>query len=280
MPRCLRSAEELGVFDDVRQKVKKALLQRKQELHKAGTLIDWGAERRWQDWISQLQDKRKSRALIRMREQIEEDRRNRAPCAAEWNPGSCTRRPGIVADQNINQAQRKRGCDAFQAYLSNLAREGCPKRQRRLREAPAAENSETELEVELSDVKLPAVSALLRDSAVATKEVTKEEAQRLWKLFEAKESSFGPEELMQLWRVAIAKVALGEDLANHCLLLADLQLQQRPKLSWVRLISVLQAVDPSDTSRASEYLALFARWLVRKGLPQGFGDNQARMGPV
>ena len=272
-----RSDDELKVFNSVRDKVKKALLQRREELEDADTLIDKEAESRWQDWISQL-DKRKSRALIQMREQIEEERMNRAPCAAEWEPGKRFRR-----DQPPREVPAKRGCNQFQAYLSNLARGSVPKR-RRLTAETAREDSDTEVETSQNTAdRPPAVSLLLRDKAVAAAEV--EKAGTLWQTLTqmdmgSTDISFTAEQLIQLWRVATAKVALEDQdsqLVHHCILLAELQLSHgRANLSWIHLISVLQAVNPLNNSHATDYLTVFARWLVRVAIPRVFGKNEAR----
>ena len=88
----VRSEEELKLFNNVHDNIQQTLVQwRKKELHDTDTQIDEETERTWQDWISQP-DGIKSRALIQMREQIEEQQMNRAPCAAEWKPGKRFRR--------------------------------------------------------------------------------------------------------------------------------------------------------------------------------------------
>ena len=74
-----RSEEELKLFNNVHDNIQQTLVQRRKELHDTDTQIDEETERMWQDWISQP-DGIKSRALIQMREQIEEQQMNRAPC--------------------------------------------------------------------------------------------------------------------------------------------------------------------------------------------------------
>eukprot|EP00438_Fugacium_kawagutii_P000807 Skav235092 [mRNA] locus=scaffold711:60166:62604:- [translate_table: standard] len=263
--------EEFLTMCRVKDRMLGLLKLRKSELQKAGTLIDGDAEARWQAF-------RRGEELLRLREEIEQDRRDTG-LQPEWQPH-------VAISQVEMTAPRKRGPDSFEMCLINLTREG-PRKRRKLQkpaqqgteEAMSSDEEMNENEKENAKPCLKPVSALMKDEAVANQEI--EETSALWKELEMDDGTmkrtFSADELAMLWRVAVAKARVANDgqLPFVCLDLAK-QHACRLNSALVRLLCVVYAArEAGHPKQVTDLIRTFIKSLVRVLLDQIFPNDQA-----
>ena len=164
--------------------------------------------------------------------------------------------------------------------LINLTRtSGASRKRRKVEKAQASQEAagseeEVELDKENSKPCLRPVSALLKDEALAKREI--EEASGLWKKLEMEEEgTFTTDELSTLWRVAIAKSRVMDDgqLPFLCLDLVKKHVC-RSNLALVRLLCVIHAARAAGRQKqVRDFIRTFIKSLVRELLEQVFSSQ-------
>ena len=164
--------------------------------------------------------------------------------------------------------------------LINLTTSGTSRKRRKVEKPQASQaeaaGSEEEMELDKENSKpcLRPVSALLKDEALAKREI--EEASALWKKLEMdEEGTFTTDELGTLWRVAIARARVTDDgqLPFLCLDLVKKHVC-RSNLALVRLLCVIHAAKAAGRQKqVRDFIRTFIKSLVRELLEQVFSPQ-------